>query len=47
VLLDAAALAHLCIGTHNGLRTREAERVTALPALDVTVHSDWAVLRRP
>jgi 23S rRNA (guanine745-N1)-methyltransferase len=45
--LDAAALADLCVGTYNGLRTREAERVAALPALDVTFHSDWALLRRP
>jgi 23S rRNA (guanine745-N1)-methyltransferase len=45
--LDAAALADLCVGTYNGLRTREAERIAALPALDVTFHSDWALLRRP
>lgn len=45
--LDAAALIDLCAGTYNGLRTREAERIAALPALDVTFHSDWALLHRP
>jgi 23S rRNA (guanine745-N1)-methyltransferase len=46
-VLDAVALADLCSGTYTGLRRREAERVAALQSLAITLHSDWALLRRP
>lgn len=46
VALDAAALADLCAGTYRAQRRSEAERLKALAALEVTLHSDWLLAVR-